>query len=258
MTATLHLPGQTYHGRHGGPQNAFRYGVDYLLIDPEAPEGPALFSQNRANLTAIHDSDHGGAPGQGRGAAWLRDLLRDRGLPGSRIRLLTQPRVLGHVFNPVSFWLVFDDQDALRVVVAEVTNTYGDRHSYLCHRPDLGPIQPQDRLLAEKLLHVSPFQPLSGTYLFRFDVTPSRIGIWIDYAAGQGGLIATLTGPLKPLTNRAILGFCLRRPLGSRRVLALIHWQALKLWWKGAPFRNRPTPPKAEVSPAPRPHPDAV
>lgn len=258
MTAPLHMPGQTFHTRRGGPENAFRYRVDYMLIDPEAPEGPALFSHNRRNLTAFHDTDHGGAPGQGRGAAWLRDHLRSRGLPGTRIRLLTQPRVLGHVFNPVSFWLVFDDQGALRVVVAEVTNTYGDRHSYLCHRPDLGPITPEDRLMAEKLMHVSPFQPVAGGYEFRFDVTPARIGIWIDYSAGQGGLIATLTGPLKPLTNHAILAFCLRRPFGSRRVLALIHWQALKLWWKGAPFRNRPLPPAEPVSPAPQRHSDAA
>lgn len=258
MTATLHMPGQTFHARRGGPENAFRYAVDYLLIDPEVPEGPALFSHNRTNLTAFHDADHGGAPGQGRGAAWLRDLLRARGLPGSRIRLLAQPRVLGHVFNPVSFWLVFDDRDALRVVVAEVTNTYGDRHSYLCHRPDLGPITADDRLTAEKLMHVSPFQPVAGGYEFRFDVKPDRIGIWIDYSAGKGGLIATLTGPLQPLTNRAILGFCLRRPLGSRRVLALIHWQALKLWWKGAAFRNRPEPPAETVSPSPQRRSDAA
>lgn len=258
MTAALHLRGQTFHGRKGGPDNAFRYAVDYLLLDPEAPEGPALFSHNRGNLIAFHDRDHGGAPGQGRGATWLRALLAERGLPGSRIRLLTQPRVLGHVFNPVSFWLVFDDRDALRGVLAEVSNTFGDRHSYLCHRPDLGPITAEDRLTAQKLMHVSPFQPVEGGYLFRFDVTPDRIGIWIDYSAGKGGLMATLTGPLAPLTNRAILGFCLRRPFGSRRVLALIHWQALKLWWKGAPFRSRPLPTAEAVSPTPHRHSDAA
>ena len=247
MTHIRHLHGQTFHSRKGQISNSFRYGVDYVLLDPEAATGPRLFSRNHRNLTALHDRDHGGAPGQGRGVAWLRQVLTDQALPQGRITLLAQPRVLGHVFNPVAFWLVHDAADALRVVVAEVTNTYGDRHSYLCHRADHGPIRPDDHLKAAKILHVSPFQPVAGGYVFRFDIRPDRIGIWIDFTAGNGGLIATLTGPLTPFTNRAALALCLR--LGSLRVLTLIHWQALKLWWKGAGFRDRPTPPLQNVSP---------
>jgi len=134
------------------------------------------------------------------------------------------------------------------VVIAEVTNTFGDRHSYLCHRDDLEPITRSDQILARKIFHVSPFQPVEGGYAFRFDIREDRIGIWIDYSAGNGGLLATLTGRLKPLTNGAILRASLRRPFGSRRVLALIHWQALKLAIKGARYRNRPEPPADEVT----------
>lgn len=247
-----HIRGETFHGRRGALENAFRYGVDYLCLDPEAElPTPALFSRNRANLTALHDSDHGGAPGAGRGAAWVRDVLEANGLShmaNGRILLLAQPRVLGHVFNPVSFWLIHDREDALRVVIPEVTNTYGDRHSYLCHNGDLSPITRHNTLEAQKILHVSPFQTLDGGYRFRFDIREDRIGIWIDYRAGNGGLLATLTGPRVPLTNRGILAASLRRPFGSRRVLGLIHWQALKLWWKGATFHARPEPPAEEVS----------
>lgn len=248
MTLVEHVAGETFHGRKGAVVNAFRYGVDYVLLDPDTARGPWFFSRNRANLTAVWDSDHGGAPKAGRGVAWVRQVLAQAGLPGDRISLLAQPRVLGHVFNPVSFWLVHDAGGALRVVIAEVTNTYGDRHSYLCHRDDRGPITPEDHLTAQKLLHVSPFQPVAGGYAFRFDIRPDRIGIWIDFTAGNGGLIATLTGKRVPLTNAGILMACLRRPFGSRRVLALIHWQALKLWWKGAGFRSRPVPPVEEVT----------
>jgi len=248
MTAVQHLQGQTFHGRKGQVANRFTYGVDYVLLDPDDATSPTLFSRNKRNLTALFDTDHGGAPGQGSGIAWLRAVLTEHGLPQTRIALLAQPRVLGHVFNPVSFWLVWDDAGALRVVVAEVTNTFGDRHSYLCHHADHGPIQAQDHLTAQKILHVSPFQPVEGGYVFRFDIRTDRIGIWIDYTAGAGGLIATLAGPLTALTNRAIVMTCLRRPFGSRRVLTLIHWQALKLWWKGALFRHRPTPPTQAVS----------
>ncbi len=250
MSRIDHIAGHTWHGRKGEVENAFRYGVDYVLLDAERPQqAPALFGRNRANLTSVWDSDHGGAPRQGRGAPWVRDVLAANGIDApARIDLLTQPRVLGHVFNPVSFWLCHDATGGLRVVIAEVTNTFGDRHSYLVHRDDHEPITAQDRMRATKLMHVSPFQPVEGGYEFRFDIKPDRIGIWIDYTSGNGGVIATLVGARKPLTNAGILRGALRRPFGSRRVLALIHWQALKLWWKGAAYRPRPEPPVEEVS----------
>ena len=127
--------------------------------------------------------------------AWVREVLAAHGLPGAdRVLLLAQPRVLGHVFNPVSFWLCHDAAGALRVVIAEVTNTFGDRHSYLCHREDRGVLTREDTVAAHKIMHVSPFQPVEGGYTFRFDIREDRIGIWIDYTNGAGGLIATLVG----------------------------------------------------------------
>lgn len=251
MSGVEHIRGVTFHERRGGVENAFRYEVDYVLMDAEAAtRGPFLFSRNRGNLLSLHHSDHGGAPKRGRGAAWVRDVLAGRGIgiPGLRVELLAQPRVLGHVFNPVSFWLCRDRDGALRVVIAEVSNTFGDRHSYLCHHDDLRPIGREDTITAAKIFHVSPFQPVSGEYRFRFDIDAKRIGISIDYRAGEGGVLATLTGRRQPLTNLGIIGACLRRPFGSRRVLTLIHWQALKLWWKGARYRTRPEPPAEEVT----------
>ena len=249
MTAIRHLRGETFHGRKGGPANRFSYSVDYLLLDPDKDRGPMLFARNRAGLVSLHDSDHGGAPKHGRGTAWVRERLAERGLPGAdRILLLAQPRVLGHVFNPVSFWLCHDAGGALRVVIAEVSNTYGDRHSYLCHRDDLAPLTGADEVRATKIFHVSPFQPVEGEYAFRFDIAADRIAIRIDYTTRGHGLVATLAGPVVPLTTLGLLEACLRRPFGSRRVLALIHWQALKLWWKGVAFRHRPLPPPDEVT----------
>lgn len=247
-----HICGHTYHGRRGAIKNAFRYRVDYVLADLSSKaRTPVLFSRNRRNLTALHDSDHGGTPGNGRGVDWVQGVLARRGIDrfnDGRILLLAQPRVFGHVFNPVSFWLVCDHSDILRVVVAEVNNTYGDRHSYVCHHPDLAPITPSDRLQAQKIFHVSPFQPVKGTYTFRFDVTAAHIGIVIDYQTKDNGLYATFHGKRRALTNRTILRAAIARPLGSLRVLALIHWQAARLWWKGALFRNRPAAPETEVS----------
>jgi DUF1365 family protein len=249
MSRVQHIAGTTFHGRKGEVENAFRYSVDYVLLDAEGQvKAPWLFSRNRRGLVSLHDSDHGGAPGKGRGAAWVREVLGDVPFGVARIELLAQPRVFGHVFNPVSFWLVRDEAEDLRAVIAEVTNTYGDRHSYLCRNPDWRPIGREDEIGAEKIFHVSPFQPVAGDYTFRFDISDGRVGIWIDYTAGNGGLLATLAGKRVPLTTAGLLGAMLRRPLGSWRVLGLIHWQALKLWWKGAAFRNRPKPPLEEVS----------
>ncbi len=251
MSVTVdHIAGQTYHGRKGAIKNAFRYSVDYVLLDAEAEvKTPRLFSRNRRGFTGLRDLDHGGAPGDGRGAVWVREVLEQHQIRNvAKIELLAQPRVLGHVFNPVSFWLCRREDGALIAVIAEVNNTFGDRHSYLCAHPDQRPIAPADTLQATKIFYVSPFQPVEGGYAFRFDISSDRVGIWIDYTQTDGGLIATLTGQRKPLTNWSILRAAARRPLGARRVLALIHWQALKLWVKGALYRSRPTPPSKEVS----------
>lgn len=248
-TRVDHIAGVTFHGRRGAVANAFRYSVDYVLLDAEAKmQGLGLFRRNGKGIATLQDRDHGGAPGQGRGAVWVREVLDRHGVEHiDKIELLAQPRLLGHVFNPVSFWLC-RREDALTAVIAEVTNTFGERHCYLVAHPDLRPIQPEDRLQAQKIFYVSPFQPVEGSYEFRFDIRDDRIGIWIDYQKENGGLIATLTGSRVPLTNRSILFALLKRPFGSRRVLGLIHWQALKLWWKGARYRVRPTPPSDEVT----------
>ena len=251
MTGRIdHIAGQTYHGRKGGIENAFRYSIDYILLDAEGDaRAPWPFRRNMRSLFGLRDSDHGGAPGTGQGAHWVREVIAEHEVDGvERIDLLAQPRILGHVFNPVSFWLCWSGAGALRAVIAEVTNTYGDRHSYLCRNSGGVPIGPEDQIEAEKVFHVSPFQPVEGRYRFRFDITDDRIGIWITYDRDGGGLLATLTGKRRELTTRRMIGAMLRRPFGSRRVQALIHWQALKLWWKGAQFRHRPTPPDEEVS----------
>ena len=250
MSSVDHIAGRTFHGRSDSLSNRFSYGVDYLLIDAEKPQrAPRIFARNRAGLVSLHDSDHGGAPRTGRGAVWVRAVLAGAGAGSpARIDLLAQPRVLGHVFNPVSFWLCYDTQHALTCVIAEVSNTFGDRHSYLCHKDGFAPIQAQDTLRAQKIFHVSPFQPVEGDYEFRFDIRPDAIAIRIAYGHAKGGLVATLTGPRKPASTRGLMGAMLRRPFGSRRVLALIHWQALKLWWKGAAYRPRPQPPAHDVS----------
>lgn len=242
-----HIRAGTTHARRGNIRHVFTHAVDYVLIDPEARAGPALFRRNRAGLCSVHDRHHGGPPKHGRGRDWAEQVFRGAGLQDVTILLLTQPAVMGRVFNPVSFWLAMRGP-ALVAVIAEVTNTFGDRHSYLCHLPGFAPIAASDEITAQKLMHVSPFQDVAGRYRFKFRVDPDRIAIRITHEHGDEGVIATLTGPRRALTNTAILRMSLARPFGAARTWALIHWHAARLKLKGAAYRRRPDPPKHEVS----------
>ncbi|WP_442872608.1 DUF1365 domain-containing protein [Cognatishimia sp. SS12] len=242
-----HIPARTTHSRKGALTRSFTYSVDYVLIDPNAAQFPLLFGRNRANLVGVSDRNHGGPRGNGTGAAWAEQVLATAGLPDAKVLLLTQPSFLGYVFNPISFWLAYQD-GALRAVIAEVNNTFGDRHSYLCHAPDFADITPDMTLTAKKQMHVSPFQEVAGEYSFKFSILDEKIRIQIIHYNGAETLYAHLTGPRRPLNNRAILGALLRRPLGPVRTIALIYWQALKLKRQGARYRTRPTPPKKDLS----------
>ena len=242
-----HIAGSTTHARRGSVRNAFTYSIDFVMIDPRTTRGPMLFSRNGFNLASVRDKNHGGKRGEGRGLAWAEEHFIAAKAPFDRVLLLTQPTFLGKVFNPVSFWLAYCDDD-LTAVIAEVNNTFGERHSYLCHLPGFTPITAADTLTAEKLFHVSPFQKVSGGYSFRFDIRADQINIRIAHENGSEGVIATLNGARRPLTNRAILTGVLRRPIAPLRTLGLIYWQAAKLKLKGAPFRRRPTPPQQEIS----------
>ena len=244
-----HIAGHTTHARRGGIRNAFRYGVDYVLIDPQSEAVPGLFSRNGFNLASVRDHNHGGPIGAGRGLPWARDVFENTGLDlgGLQILLLTQPSFLWYTFNPVSFWLAMEGE-TLRAVIAEVSNTFGDRHSYLCYREGFAPIRAGDEIAAQKIFHVSPFQKIAGGYRFHFDIRADRIAIRIALEDGEEGVIATLSGRRRPLSNASLLRASLRRPLGAFRTIALIYWQALKLKLKGAPYRQRPLPPNQEVS----------
>lgn len=246
----LHLPALVTHARRGQHRLRFRYRTDYLLLAPEHAADQRLFSRNRFNLLSVHDRDHGGARGAGEGVKWARARFEDTGLvsrPGLVIALLTQPRLLGHWFTPVSFWLALEGEQVLGAI-AEVNNTFGQRHSYMCVQDGFRPIAPTDSLLATKIFHVSPFQDVSGTYRFGFSLREDRLAFRIAYDDDENGLDAVMQGKLAPLTTMAALKACLQRPGGSLRVLLLIYWNALKLKLKGARYRPVPPLPEQDIS----------
>ncbi|MFY0681619.1 MAG: DUF1365 domain-containing protein [Thalassovita sp.] len=242
------IQAQTFHSRKGGIKNAFRYGVDYVLTDLQSTP-PPLLSRNRFNLFSIHDRHHGGLRGHSEGLAWFRRALSARGFPVDRAQLLllTQPSFLWFHFNPVSFWIATIDGTP-RAFIAEVNNTFGHRHCYFCAHDDFAPITRADTLEAQKVMHVSPFQEVAGRYRFNFDMSPQAFNIRIHYENGDNGVLATLNGLRAPARTGALVRAAVRRPFGALRVVALIYWQALKLWIKRAPFLRKPAPPAHHIS----------
>lgn len=243
-----HIQAQTFHARRGSRKNTFRYGVDYVLTDM-SPDTVPFLSRNAFNLFSVHDRHHGGIRGKGTGLAWFKDQLEQRGFPteGAQLMLLAQPSFLWVQFNPVSFWIAVIDGTP-RAFIAEVNNTFGHRHCYFCAHPDFRPIEWSKTLKAEKLMHVSPFQQVAGQYSFNFEMTEQAFNIRISYENGDEGVLATLNGLRAPATAGSLVGAAVRRPLGAVRVVALIYWQALKLWVKRAPFLRKPEPPTPLVS----------
>lgn len=233
------------HKRLFPKENGFTYGIYYLAFPLAAINSLAdgwRFGLDRLGVMGFNRRDHGPRDGTDL-QAWISPILTARGLPGDlSITLVAMPRVFGHVFNPVSFWLCRDQGGDLRAVLCEVNNTFGETHLYLCRHPDNAVITRDDILGAEKVFHVSPFLPREGSYQFRFDCTDSHIAVWIDYFAadGQKQLITALTGKLQPLTRESRRRAFWSYPLVSLVALWRIHWHALRLLFKGVRYVPKP------------------
>lgn len=237
--------GHVMHRRLRPRKHAFVYPVFFVQLPLRqlTRAACAVFSVNAPNLLSFYEGDHG--PRDGRPLLpWIENLLAQHGLPADgEILLQTFPRVLGYVFNPVSFWHCHDREGRTIAILAEVNNTFGGRHSYLLHRQGQA-LAESETLLAEKCLHVSPFNRIEGGYRFQFQWQGSRQRARIDYDDGEGPLLLTsLSGHRRPWSSRNFLSLLLRMPLLTLGVTARIHWQALRLWLKGVPFLGaRPGP----------------
>ncbi len=232
------------HKRLSPKENSFNYGVYYLVLPLPAPPVSGFF----ANFDAKDLGKRDGSDPE----SWARAILRDYGLnkKTENIILVTMPRILGYLFNPVSFYLCLDKNKGLRAVLCEVHNTFGEQHTYLCANPDHKPISGNIWLEAEKIFHVSPFLERAGDYKFRFDLKPNSLGIWIDYYNPKEGkqLITSLIGSFTPLTGQTLRKAFWAHPLVTMKVITLIHWQALKLLMKGVRYITKPEQVEKKVS----------
>jgi DUF1365 family protein len=247
--------GQVRHTRLRPVRNAFAYGSYYLRLPlralGNAPFGCALFSRNRFNLLSFFDRDHG--DGKQPVLAWLDALLRQEGVADAdgEVWLQAMPRVLGFVFNPVSFYFCHRRDGGLRAVLCDVRNTFGERHFYLL---DTGwDIENGSELAARKVFHVSPFCKVEGGYRFRFTRVArgrrEQTLACIDYHDADGVLLNTsVSGQSAALGNASVARAFFCFPLMTFGVVLRIHLQALRLWFKRVPFFSKPEAPEHKVT----------
>jgi DUF1365 family protein len=243
--------GEIMHQRVKPFGHRFQYKVFSLLVDldrlGDADRLSRLFSINRGNLVAFYEKDHAGKDG-----VTLRShadqMFLDAGLAkrAARILLVCYPRILGYVFNPISVYHAYDHDDRLVAMIYDVRNTFGERHSYVC------PVTPGEltdaglRQTCDKLFHVSPFIPMDMRYRFRMLPPGDEIRWRILETDAEGPLLsATFTGRRQKISTATLAALTLRIPFLTFKIVAGIHWEALKLWLKGAKYIARPKAPDA-------------
>ena len=234
--------GSVMHRRFHPRPHWFRYRAFWILVDltevKQLSQRLRLFSLDRFNIFGLHNSDHG----DGSATPVLSQVMRHLTAAGidlenGSVRLLCMPRVLGYVFNPLSIFFCYRSDGKLAATIHEVHNTFGERHIYLM---PVHADSPTIHQRCDKDFYVSPFLDLSMRYDFSIRVPAERIAVAIRaLQADQQVMTACLSGDRKPLTDRWLMGVFLAVPFLTVKVIAAIHWQALRLWLKGLHVRYR-------------------
>lgn len=229
------MVGQVMHQRLQPRAHGFRYRLALVRLDlnelPRLSRAFRWLGIERARPLTFRAADH--LPPDD-----VRARVRAAGVTArvARLELVTGLRMFGYVFNPVSFFFCHDAEDRLRAVVCEVNNTFGQRHVYV-----LPADEGQSVWHEKKVFHVSPFFTLDGTYRFAFQISEGHLDARIDlYRNGTVQFVSRLTLDRRPLSSRALRHLLVAYPLLPVRVIAAIHWQALRLWWKGAVYHPVP------------------
>jgi DUF1365 family protein len=242
------VAGEVMHRRTRPARNAFTYPAFCLRLPlSQLSQLPARgVKWNRRGILTFHDRDHGPRDGTPL-ASWMRELLARENIEvGGEIVLYAFPRMLGYVFNPVSFWVCHHTDGSVGAVLAEVNNTFGETHHYLLAHRHGEPLSSGETLIARKVFHVSPFCDVKGHYTFRFHFGPGRWLARIDYYDGDGDSVLLEThvsGKVQPLDAVEARRLVWRYRWFTLAVVARIHWHALKLWTKRVPFFSKPAPP---------------
>lgn len=239
--------GEVVHKRFTPVRHELRYRVFNIFIDvdrlAEAASTLRLFSYNRPGLFSIRDRDHGAGDGTPiRDHAWRLVREAEGGEEVTRIFMFCYPRVLGYVFNPLTVYYGFDHHDRLRMMVYEVNNTFGGRHSYVV------PVKGTLAQHAEKHFFVSPFNKVEGRYSFHFTEPSEKLALGVALSVAEKPVLkAYVSGSRRTLDDKQLLGSFARVPFLTLKVIAGIHLEALRLWWKGLKLNKRPKGPNHTV-----------
>lgn len=249
--------GLTTHVRYAPFERRFSFRLAQILFDidrvAETARELKLLSHNRFNLFSFHDRDHGDRSGAAL-RPWAVARFREAGidLGGGRIDLLSFPRMLGFVFNPISVFFGYDPAGGLRGIIYEVNNTFGETHSYVA---SVAP-GPDHTHQSAKVFHVSPLFAVEGDYRFRVQSPGETFKLVVEnVVAGARTHVATLTTRARPLTDGWLAKIFVTMPLMTMQVVAGIHWHALKLILRGARYHRRPPLPAEATSLAHSPAP---
>lgn len=234
--------GDVWHARTRPRRHRLHYRVFSLLLDfdelPGMNSSLLLLGYNRPALFSFWDADHGDGSAGGL-RAWVEMQLDKAGCleAGMGIRVLCYPRILGYVFNPLTVYFCHASDGALRAILYEVCNTFGERHTYIIavDKGATGPV----RQGCAKELYVSPFMPMACFYQFHIEPPGDKVLVRIDESDSEGPVLtASFSGHRVALSDRALLRALLRYPLMTLKVTAGIHWEALRIWWKGIPVHR--------------------
>ncbi|NOT17778.1 MAG: DUF1365 domain-containing protein [Sulfuriferula sp.] len=244
--------GHIMHRRHLPVVHQFTYPTYFLrfAIDDISQLKNRWLSIDSWNLFSFYHRDHGARDGSNL-AIWIRQLLNENHIQkaNGKIILHTYPRILGYVFNPVSFWFCHDTEGNVRAILCEVNNTFNEHHSYLLAHEDERPIAESDWLACRKQFHVSPFFAVDGSYQFRFRWTGNHCQFQIDHHQHSNKLLSTtLSGNKQVLTAKILMKLFFTHAWMTFAVIARIHLQAWQIWRKGVKFHTKPTPPDKEIS----------
>ncbi|SFZ81174.1 hypothetical protein SAMN02983003_0355 [Devosia enhydra] len=236
--ASLYV-GEVVHRRARPRRHSLRYRVFSLLIDLDRFEaGEALpfpLRRGRFGLVSIHPADFGPRDGTSL-AAFARSKAREAGIavPIARVEMLAYPRMLGYAFNPLTLYYLYDSADHVVMLLHEVRNTFDEHHFYAA--PVQADAEGLLRHTAPKAFYVSPFNTLEGCYRFTVRPPGAEVFLGIVLSTEEGGLVnAYFRGQHRPLTSPALFKLALEYPLMTAKVMAGIHWEALRLWLKGVP-----------------------
>ena len=246
--------GAVEHIRLSPRRHRLRYRMFQMLIDLGELEaldgGLRLFSVNRSNLYSLFEGDHG--DGRARGLrGWVAERLAEAGVDigAGRVGLLCMPRVLGHVFNPISVYFCHRPDETLAAMLYEVNNTFGQRHSYIIPVDEPPAADGVLRQSCAKAFHVSPFLPMAMRYDFQIAARGDSLSTIVNGADADGAPLihARFSGARRPLTDRTLASLLFSHPLLTLKVVAGIHLEALALLLKGvrlqpvAPVSRQPS-----------------